>query len=170
MKNKDVFLKYFKLDESSPTYITVLATGKPAGHKQKTRHKGGYVWVVKKHCRTESGRKQFMWSIPKVIYELTNNVELTSKDFIYHIDGNKDNLQRYNLTVSHGGDQYRRQAEKIEAYNAYRNVILPTDSPDYFKDPSEWTTPEALELLAKEKESRTIDTLKFQIGRKGFYV
>lgn len=151
MKNIDVIERYFTLNPESPTGFYYKNTTIPAGYKHKA--KDGYMWVLKRKAPTKRGYKQFMFSLDRVIYEMTHGVEVKRNQMISHIDGNKDNHKPENLKLIRD-NRHVKQREKNTAFIAFRNVILPKTNPDYFKDPQDWTDPEALAALERERELR----------------
>ncbi|ELO6840395.1 hypothetical protein R0R95_004632 [Salmonella enterica] len=153
MREKEKFQKLFKLDDNSPTGLALIRNGKPAGYKQPEKRNDSYSWVVKHDFCTDTGRKQIRWSLPLVLWELRTGEELSRSQMISYVDGNKNNLAPYNLTAERFSIE-RKQEFKNIAYDNYRNIVLPKLNPDYFKDPKDWTDPEALELLNKEKQRR----------------
>ncbi|EBW7358877.1 hypothetical protein E2L92_21970 [Salmonella enterica subsp. enterica serovar Ibadan] len=151
MKNKEIFDKYYVFDPESPTCFYKKGTKEPAGYKQKV--KAGYAWVIQKNAQTGKGRKIFMWSIPRIIYEIVNNVTLKPNQFVTHKDLNKDNLHPDNLEC--GGFDFVLAAKQIrKAYDNFRTVIIPRYNDDYFKDPKDWTDPDAVLRLNVEKLRR----------------
>lgn len=151
MKHKEYFDRYFDLNPDSPTGIVYKGTDSPAGWKQKERN--GYQWVIARKCQTGKGCKQFLWSVPKVIYEITHDVVLNGHQMVTHIDGNKDNLKPDNLKKVPYSLSEKQKLRNI-AFNQYQNVVLSRLNPDYFKHPSEWSDPKALEALELEKQKR----------------
>ncbi|EDX4100282.1 hypothetical protein B9R80_002418 [Salmonella enterica] len=148
MKYKNCFDQLVKLDENSPTWLTYRETGEPAGRKVKGSYPGHYSWSIRAYLYIDDVKTQVQWSVPRAIYELHNGIELTTKERIVFKDGNKNNLSPYNLTVNNNNDPVEFKE------GDYSNVILPAANPDYFKHFSDWTDPEALELLEAERVRR----------------
>ncbi|EHY6648624.1 hypothetical protein K4M64_004522 [Salmonella enterica] len=151
MKHKEIFDKYFTLDPDSPTGIYYKGTDYPAGYKQKSH--GNYVWVVSRRGKIKGISRLITWSLPRVLYELSHNVEIDNGTMISYVDGNRDNLSIDNL-IALPMNRRTQQQERNLAFDNYRNVILSRLNPDYFKDPKDWTNPEALAALDMERERR----------------
>lgn len=149
MKHEKVFHKNFIYDESSPTKIRYRRNGKPAGYKQIDRRYDTYNWVL----AAKDAGKCYIWGLPFLIWELRTGFKPDYNYMINYKDVNKDNLSAYNMVLGRVSLSDNRILKKT-AYDNYRNVILPRDNPDYYKDPADWTDPEALSLLNKEKERR----------------
>ncbi|EGI0196870.1 hypothetical protein IFY90_004274 [Salmonella enterica] len=165
MKNREIFHKRFYLDESSPTGLSRYSDGDPAGIKCRCSGTQSYRWAVV----TKEKGKSYTWGLPFVLYELYNGVEPQRDQMIDHVDGNKDNLTRYNLTLISFNNQTPKKLSKF-AFDTYRNVMLPRYNPDYFKDPKDWTDPEALEMLEAEKRKRLSGESKFNFRKSRFDV
>ncbi len=173
MKYKDLFTRLYYLDDSSPTGLRKSWNDKPAGIKQKTRHKDGYMWVIKDWFVFDDGvKRQVSYDLAACLYELATGYELQKNETVYYVDVNKDNLKPVNMYVGKK-DPYKLQKQKAAAYENFRNVVLPKTNPDYFKDPADWTDPEALAMLEAEKRSRAEGTSKppcSTMGRPPRYV
>ncbi|MFW3388142.1 UNVERIFIED_CONTAM: hypothetical protein RF648_19325, partial [Kocuria sp. CPCC 205274] len=129
-------------------------TKKPAGYKQY-KHNGGYQWVLTHAMPRKDGTlRNVTHTLAKTIYELTTGDRVfTSRQQLTYLDGNMDNLKPDNLR------KIRRSVlmsalDKRRAYSAFRNVKIKKTNPDYFKDPADWTDPEAVAALNAEKEKR----------------
>lgn len=97
MNNKDVFIRYFALDEASPTGLKRLSDGSPAGKKEyRPSNSSGYRWRVYK----KENNKSYAWELPPTLYELYHGVTPQKNQMITYADGNKDNLTRLNLVLS----------------------------------------------------------------------
>lgn len=154
MKNRDIFESLFYLDETSPTGLRRKKDDEPAGEKQRSNIGNGYLWVVMGHTYDHTGRKRrFLWTLPNCLYELHNGREVQRNEMISYLDDNKDNLSPDNLVLVPFSIDTKVNLKAV-AWDHYRNVILPKASEDYYKDPSEWTTPEALEALSRERLKR----------------
>jgi len=154
MKYKNLFIRLYYLDDTSPTGLRKSWNNEPAGIKQITRHGNGYVWVIKDYFILEDGtRTQVTYDLPRCLWELAKGEAPKKNEMIFYADGNKDNLSLYNLSCN-PIDLYTRKRYKLAAYEAFRNVILPKANPDYYKDPANWTDPEALEALETERRKR----------------
>ncbi|EKA7615238.1 hypothetical protein OL383_004423 [Salmonella enterica] len=161
MKNEEYFDRHFEINPESPTSIYYKGTTIPAGWKQKDRD--GYQWVVTRHCQIPGGRKQFIWCLTKAIYEKTHGVTLRRNQMVIAIDGNRDNLHPDNLKVV-PFSIHVKQKERNTAFYAFRNVVLKRSNPDYFKDPKDWTDPEALQAIEDEKRKRKNGESAARIG------
>lgn len=153
MRHKEIFDKYFTYDTNSPTNFFYKGTNKPAGYKKKSKTVG-YQWVIQRYANVGGIHTNIEWKLPRTIYEFANKTNLDRFTLTYHKDGNRDNLKPENIGVA---DNFivRLKSDEIQtAFDNYRNVILSRTNPDYYKDPSEWTDPEAVALLAAEKQSR----------------
>ncbi|EDI2893889.1 hypothetical protein CDG24_25180 [Salmonella enterica subsp. enterica serovar Newport] len=159
MKYREYFEQLFKLDENSPTWLSYRSTGEIAGRKVKGPNPGFYTWSVRAYIYPDGVKTQVQWTIPRCVYELFHGVELTRKDQLIFKDGNKNNLSPYNMTVSSVA------ASIVFDDSDYSNVVLPAANPDYFKHFSEWTDPEALELLEAEKKRRLTSPKSKKRGR-----
>ena len=167
MKYKDLFTRLYYLDETSPTGIRKAWNDKPAGYKQRTRSPNGYMWVIRDWFRFEDGtQKQIIYDLASCLYEMSTGYVLQKGESIYYYDVNKDNLNPVNMYVGKT-DPYKQKELKRVAYENYRNVILPKTNPDYFKDPSEWTDPQALESLTEERRKRESGEIKPPSRRHG---
>ncbi|EHQ2770447.1 hypothetical protein KRB99_000016 [Salmonella enterica] len=154
MKFKELFTRLYYLDDTSPTGIRKAWNKEPAGIKQKTRHPNSYMWVIKDRFVCDDGvRRQVIFDVAACIYEMATGYELQKGEAIFYHDVNKDNLKPVNMYVGKQ-DPYKQKELKLNAYENFRSVILPKTNPDYFKDPKDWTDPEALQLLEAEKEKR----------------
>ena len=167
MKYKDLFTRLYYLDDTSPTGIRKAWNNQPAGMKQK--HENGYMWVIKDWFQFEDGsKKQITYDLAACLYEMRTGQELQKDQMIIYLDGNKDNLLPYNVTVGKQ-DRYKQKRYKQQAYDNFRNVVLPKTNPDYFKDPKDWTHPKALELLQAERDKRATGQCKpipMTLGRR----
>lgn len=154
MKYKNLFTRLYYLDETSPTGIRKSWNNEPAGIKQYTRHGNGYVWVIKDYFVLEDGtRLQVIYDLPRILWEMSTGHEPTRNEMIFYADGNKDNLSLYNLNCRPISGHSRKRY-KLAAYESFRNVILPKANPDYFKDPKDWTDPDALKAIELERVKR----------------
>lgn len=139
-----------RYDPDSPTYLSYISTGLPAGIKVKNNglHGGpSYTWWFR--------WGDIRFNLKSVIYYLYHGVEAPQKMFIKPIDGDLDNLNPENFALYPKAQQRSiNHRLNIEAYKQFKNVILPKDNPDYFKHPSEWTNPEAIAALEQEKANR----------------
>ncbi|EHV3815218.1 hypothetical protein K0N88_001208 [Salmonella enterica] len=154
MKYKELFKRLYYVDPTSPTGLRNSWNKEPAGYKQKTRHGNGHVWVIKETFQFEDGSKeQVMYTLANCLYELATGHEVKKNEMIFYKDVNKDNLNPVNMCVGKI-DLYKLKEYKRVAFENFRNVILPKSNPDYFKDPKDWTDPEALAALETEKRKR----------------
>ena len=154
MKYKDLFIRLYYLDETSPTGIRKAWNNEPAGIKQKTRHPNGYLWVIKDWFQFEDGsKKQTSYDLAACVYEMATGYVLKPGEAIYYRDVNKDNLNPVNMYVGKI-DPYKQKQLKLAAYESFRSVVLPKLNSDYFKNPADWTDPQALALLNEEKRKR----------------
>lgn len=147
-------LEYLKTilryDPDSPTCLTFIKSGKVAGFKDKNNYKHGgasYTWYIR--------HKAVKVNLDRVVYSLYHNIEIPETLFVRLIDGDLDNHRPDNLALY----PKRRKCTimnqcNLKAYAEFKTVILPKTNPDYFKHPKDWTDPEALAALEKEKEQR----------------
>ncbi|EJH4367116.1 hypothetical protein ND480_002109 [Salmonella enterica subsp. enterica serovar Bareilly] len=167
MKYKDLFMRLYYLDETSPTGLRKSWNDKPAGIKQKTKSANGYMWVIPDWFRFDDGtRKQVKYDLAACVYEMATGRELKKNETIYYLDVNKDNLNPVNMFVGIK-DPRKLKQHKQAAYENFRNVILPKTNPDYFKDPKDWTDPEALAMLEEEKRKRATGESKPPVPNVG---
>ncbi|EDI8735815.1 hypothetical protein GEM21_05485 [Salmonella enterica] len=153
MKYKDLFIRLYYLDDTSPTGIRKAWNDKPAGIKQNNP-KGGYMWVIKDWFHFDDGtKKQIVYDLAATLIEMRTGKPLKKGEQVFYRDGNKDNLLPYNVFTGKA-DRHQRKRNTLTAYENFRTVILPKTNPDYFKDPKDWTDPEALEALETEREKR----------------
>ncbi|MDG0490075.1 hypothetical protein [Klebsiella variicola] len=168
MKYKDLFTRLYYVDDSSPTGVRKSWNDEPAGLKQKTKSANGYMWIIKDWFVFDDGiKRQVNYDLASCLYEMATGYELQKNETVYYVDVNKDNLNPVNMYVGKK-DPYKLRQQKIAAYEGYRNVILPKSNPDYFKDPADWTDPEALAMLEAEREKRATGESKppaSKIGR-----
>lgn len=154
MKYKDLFTRLYYLDDTSPTGIRKSWNDEPAGIKQKTRSANGYMWVIMDWFSFDDGiKRQVCYDLAACLYEMATGHEVKKNETIYYVDVNKDNLNPVNMYVGKK-DPYKLKQQKTVAYENFRNVILPKSNPDYFKDPKDWTDPEALAMLEAERQKR----------------
>ncbi|ECV2890799.1 hypothetical protein F2230_21720 [Salmonella enterica] len=163
MKNKEIFHRYFYLDETSPTGLSRHSDGQPAGNKHKCTGAQTHSWLV----NTSVQGKTYTWGLPFVLYELYNGVKPERNQMIDYLDGNKDNLTRYNLVLVNFNNSTPKKLAKY-AYDNFRNILLKKDSPDYFKDPKDWTEPESLAALEAEKQKRASGESVFNLKKSRF--
>lgn len=165
MKHKEIFDLRFYLDESSPTGLRRYSDEEPAGSKARCTGAQSYAWQL----TTRYKGKSYTWGLPFVLYELYNGIEPSRDQMIDYIDGNKDNLTRYNMTLKSWNNKTPKLHAKF-AYDTFRNVFLPRYNPDYFNDPKDWTDPEALEALEAEKKKRASGESTFNYRKSRFDV
>ncbi|EDX5289419.1 hypothetical protein BH235_004604 [Salmonella enterica subsp. enterica serovar Javiana] len=163
MKNKEIFHRYFYLDETSPTGLSRHSNGQPAGYRYKCKDAQTYAWFV----NTRLNGVTYTWGLPFVLYELYNGVKPERNQMIDYLDGNKDNLTRYNLVLVNFNNETPKKLAKY-AYDNFRNVLLKRDNPDYFKDPKDWTEPESLAALEAEKQKRASGESVFNLKKSRY--
>ncbi|EFQ7188573.1 hypothetical protein HZV87_004432 [Salmonella enterica] len=153
MKYKEIVTDRYKIDPDSPTGLTKLSTNKPAGLKQRLTN-GGYTWIIKEWVWIdENVKKQIIWPLHHVIYELHHGIEPQRSQMINYIDGNKDNHDISNLELIPCSVLIQIEQKKRD-WEAYRTLILPKRSPDFHRAPSEWETEKALKMLEDERKKR----------------
>lgn len=147
-----MFFKRFEYNPESPTCFYYKGTTKPAGYKDRKRN--SYQWLIDTQFMVKSKRTTFTWSLPKVIFEVSRGIELNdSYMMVYHLDGDKDNNHPDNLALRSLSTKPKRE-ENVKAYHEFKNVLISKENSDYFKHPSQWSNPESLEALAREKQLR----------------
>ncbi|EEO8179083.1 hypothetical protein G7D34_003714 [Salmonella enterica] len=151
MKHEEVFNRHFIYDETSPTAIRCIKTGFPAGFKKYDSRYDTYNWVLS--CKDNGN--SYMWGLPFLIWELRTGQKPSNAYMINYRDVNKDNFDSYNMVLERAKFSVNKNLKK-EAVKMFRNVILPRDNPDYYKDPADWTDPEALKCLADERKRRKL--------------
>lgn len=157
MKYKEFIYSHYYLDTTSPTGLRKSWNHKPAGVKSK--HNGGYSWVISDRVKVDGITRRVVWSLQNVLYELAYKHEVKPDERIYRVNDNKDDHSLYNLTLDKLNVP-RTYRETLEAWNSFRNVVLPLSNPDYFKAPADWTDPEAVKMLDEEKRKRREGTSK----------
>lgn len=163
MKHKEIFHRYFYLDETSPTGFRRHSDKEPAGFKRKNKESQTHTWLLNVSYRGKS----YGWGLPFALYELFNGVAPESNQMIDYLDGNKDNLSPYNLVLVNLNNETPKKLAK-NAYDNFRNVILKKDNPDYFKDPKDWTEPESLAALEAEKQKRASGESVFNLKKSRY--
>ncbi|HAV9873772.1 TPA: hypothetical protein JLH60_004748 [Escherichia coli] len=154
MQYSEEFHKNFSLDPNSPTGLIKNRNGKPAGEKHRNTNHSCYHWIARiRIYNTDGTSTYYKWSIPCVLFELYNGIEPRKDQLIGYKDNNRDNLSKENLYLLPLTYNESYKAQQV-AFDTYRNVILSKRNPDYYKDPKDWTDPEALEALETEKAKR----------------
>lgn len=168
MKHSEEFYKQYKFDNTSPTGITRLSNGKPAGCKI-FEGKLTYNWDLVLYI---TGKKDVRYSLPRLVYEGFYGYPPHESQVIAFVDGNKDNLDPLNMILypKTGNQKGMKSRELRTAYRSFRTVQLPRSNPDYFNDPKDWTDPVALKLLDEEKHKRdTGESVEPKLGRPRRY-